>query len=477
MSQYINSADNTIKIWVILGDFAILNIIFAIVSMGLYAPEEATMWMGHAHSLLYFNLALAVSEWLRQPTVGQHIVTIRHQIADISMLVLTHVILLAALLYATGYSEPLTAMMLTLAAAEWVVLTAIRMGETGWAGHARMAERNLQNVVFIGDSTAGRSLYGKLQRTSTSGYRLLGYYGDQATPADHQGDPSSTANYLGTVADFFAQYPDDGDAPTGINCLFCCLPPHDTETIERLIRFCYTHTVHFYYVPSVCNDFQLRLKPERMGNTLLYTSYREPLLYSPNRIIKQVADVVISAVVCVALIPLLPLIAIGIKMQSRGPVFFSQARTGLNGRTFTCYKFRTMHLNREQDTLQATENDPRIFPFGAFLRKTYMDELPQFFNVLRGDMSIIGPRPHMLYHTKLYSKLIDKYMVRHFYKPGITGYAQVTGFCGETHELWQMEERVRRDIWYIEHWSVGLDLWIAYRTVRSIFIHNKKALQ
>ena len=212
-----------------------------------------------------------------------------------------------------------------------------------------------------------------------------------------------------------------------------------------------------------------------MGETLLYTSYREPLLYSPNRVVKQVADVVISAVVCMALIPLLPFIALGIKMQSRGPVFFSQARTGLNGHTFTCYKFRTMHLNREQDTLQATENDPRIFPFGAFLRKTYMDELPQFFNVLRGDMSIIGPRPHMLYHTQLYSKLIDKYMVRHFYKPGITGYAQVTGFCGETHELWQMEERVRRDIWYIEHWSVGLDLWIAYRTVRSIFVHNKKA--
>ncbi|MDD7606275.1 MAG: exopolysaccharide biosynthesis polyprenyl glycosylphosphotransferase, partial [Prevotellaceae bacterium] len=424
MSQYINSADNTIKIWVILGDFAILNIIFAIVSMGLYAPEGATVWMGHAHSLLYFNLALAVSEWLHQPTVGQRLTAIKRQLAGISMLVLTHAILLTALFYATGYPGPLIAMILTLAAAEWVVLTATRMSETGWAGHTRMAERNIQNVVFIGDSTAGRLLYGKLQRASASGYQLLGYYGDQAHSTDHQDDPTVTANYLGTVADFFAQHPDGGDVSTGVNCLFCCLPLHDTDTIERLIRFCYTHTIHFYYVPSVCNDFQLRLKPERMGETLLYTSYREPLLYSPNRVVKQVADVVISAVVCMALIPLLPFIALGIKMQSRGPVFFSQARTGLNGHTFTCYKFRTMHLNREQDTLQATENDPRIFPFGAFLRKTYMDELPQFFNVLRGDMSIIGPRPHMLYHTQLYSKLIDKYMVRHFYKPGITGYAQ-----------------------------------------------------
>ena len=475
MSQYINSADNTIKIWVILGDFAILNIIFAIVSMGFYAPRGAMAWAGHAHSLLYFNLALAVSEWLRQPTVGLRTATYRRQIADISMLVLTHVILLAALLYTTGCTGPLAGTLIPLAIAEWAVLAALRMGEAGWAGHTRAAERNIQNVVFIGDSTAGRSLYDRLQRTPTSGYRLQGYYADGAHPESHQDHQAHVANYLGTVGDFFARYADSGTTPTGINCLFCCLPPQDTGTIERLIRFCYTHTIHFYYVPSVCNDFQLRLKPERMGETLLYTSYREPLLYSPNRIVKQVADVVVSAVVCVALIPLLPFIALGIKMQSRGPVFFTQARTGLNGRTFTCYKFRTMRMNDEQDTLQATENDPRIFPFGAFLRKTYMDELPQFFNVLRGDMSIIGPRPHMLYHTQLYSKLIDKYMVRHFYKPGITGYAQVTGFCGETHELWQMEERVRRDIWYIEHWSVGLDLWIAYRTVRSIFVHNKKA--
>ena len=271
MSQYINSADNTIKIWVILGDFAILNIIFAIVSMGLYAPEGATVWMGHAHSLLYFNLALAVSEWLHQPTVGQRLTAIKRQLAGISMLVLTHAILLTALFYATGYPGPLIAMILTLAAAEWVVLTATRMSETGWAGHTRMAERNIQNVVFIGDSTAGRLLYGKLQRASASGYQLLGYYGDQAHSTDHQDDPTVTANYLGTVADFFAQHPDGGDVSTGVNCLFCCLPLHDTDTIERLIRFCYTHTIHFYYVPSVCNDFQLRLKPERMGETLLYT--------------------------------------------------------------------------------------------------------------------------------------------------------------------------------------------------------------
>ena len=127
------------------------------------------------------------------------------------------------------------------------------------------------------------------------------------------------------------------------------------------------------------------------------------------------------------------------------------------------------------DTVQATEDDPRKFPFGNFMRKYNIDEFPQFFNVLIGDMSIVGPRPHMLLHTDVYSKLIDKYMVRHYYKPGITGWAQVTGFRGETKELWQMEERIKRDIWYIEHWSFSLDLKIVFMTAKSLIISDEKA--
>ena len=134
-----------------------------------------------------------------------------------------------------------------------------------------------------------------------------------------------------------------------------------------------------------------------------------------------------------------------------------------------------MHVNKDSDEKQATKNDPRKFPFGNFMRKTNIDELPQFFNVLKGNMSIVGPRPHMLKHTEEYSKIIDKYMVRHFCKPGITGYAQVTGFRGETKEVWQMEERIKRDIWYIENWSFALDLKIIFLTAKSIIIPDKNA--
>jgi putative colanic acid biosynthesis UDP-glucose lipid carrier transferase len=134
-----------------------------------------------------------------------------------------------------------------------------------------------------------------------------------------------------------------------------------------------------------------------------------------------------------------------------------------------------MQVNQDADKVQATKDDPRKYPFGSFMRRLNIDELPQFFNVLRGNMSIVGPRPHMLEHTRQYSQLIDKYMVRHFVKPGVTGWAQVCGFRGETKELWQMEERVKRDIWYMEHWTIWLDIRIIWLTFRKTIIQDKNA--
>lgn len=156
-----------------------------------------------------------------------------------------------------------------------------------------------------------------------------------------------------------------------------------------------------------------------------------------------------------------------------GPVFFKQKRTGLNGKTFTCFKFRSMRVNDDADQLQATKNDPRTTKWGEIMRHTNIDELPQFINVLLGSMSVVGPRPHMLKHTEQYSSIIDKYMIRHFVKPGITGWSQVNGFRGETKELGQMEGRISGDIWYIEHWTFGLDLYIIYKTIANA-IHGEE---
>jgi putative colanic acid biosynthesis UDP-glucose lipid carrier transferase len=190
---------------------------------------------------------------------------------------------------------------------------------------------------------------------------------------------------------------------------------------------------------------------------------------------KSAFDILFAVCFLVVFSPVYLLTYIIIKIVSPGPAIYKAKRVGKEGVLFDCYKFRSMHVNKDADSVQATEHDPRKFPFGNFMRKTNIDELPQFFNVLKGDMSIVGPRPHMLHHTEMYGKLIDKYMVRLFCKPGITGWAQVNGFRGETKELWQMEDRVKCDIWYVEHWTPWLDLLIIAKTVKSFFVHDKNA--
>ena len=261
----------------------------------------------------------------------------------------------------------------------------------------------------------------------------------------------------------------------GIDELFCCLSHDENEKIMSIMRFCDANFIKFYYVPRMIGNYNLNLKPEKFGSIHLFTNHKEPLRSFGNRLLKRSFDVVVSSLVCIVMLPFLPIIALIIKHQSPGPLLFKQKRTGMNGETFTCYKFRSMHVNKAADTQQATQDDPRKFPFGNFMRKSNLDEFPQFFNVLIGNMSIVGPRPHMLLHTEIYSEQIGRYMVRHFCKPGITGWAQVTGFRGETKELWQMEERIRRDIWYIENWSFSLDLQIIFLTFTSIFKHDKNA--
>ncbi|WP_445456271.1 undecaprenyl-phosphate glucose phosphotransferase [Flavobacterium sp. HNIBRBA15423] len=201
-----------------------------------------------------------------------------------------------------------------------------------------------------------------------------------------------------------------------------------------------------------------------------------PLDKRVNQIIKRVFDIVFSFFVIVGLLSwLTPLIALLIKMESRGPAFFKQKRNGLNYEEFFCYKFRSMHLNPIADLEQVQKNDPRITKIGKFIRKTSIDELPQFFNVLLGDMSVVGPRPHMVSHTEMYAKSVDKFMVRHFIKPGITGLAQINGFRGEVENNRHIINRVKYDIFYIENWSVILDIKIIFSTILNAIKGEEKA--
>ena len=324
--------------------------------------------------------------------------------------------------------------------------------------------------MFLGSDPANLIVYNELMSDPATGYRVLGYYSDSVI----ENAPDSLPK-IGSRDDFrkwMENYHENGPV---IEELYCSLSHSEADEMRHIMEFCDKNVVRFFYVPRIFSNIQLSLRPEKFGDTVIFTNHHEPLQHLGNRVVKRLFDIVFSATVLLMLFPLFPIMALIIKMQSKGPVFFKQMRTGLNGDSFMCYKFRSMHVNADADRVQATKHDPRKFPFGEFMRKTNLDELPQFFNVLKGDMSVVGPRPHMIFHTEKYSALIDKYMVRHFSKPGITGYAQVTGFRGETEELWQMEGRIRKDIWYIENWSMWLDIKIIFMTALSIVRPDKAA--
>jgi putative colanic acid biosynthesis UDP-glucose lipid carrier transferase len=264
-------------------------------------------------------------------------------------------------------------------------------------------------------------------------------------------------------------------AAAGIEEVFVSVNADKMNDLTDLIKEGEKNCIRLKFVPDL-SALETNFKFDKMGNFTVLSARKEPLENIENRFKKRVFDIIVSLFVVIFIFSwLYPLLAILIKLQSPGPVLFAQLRTGRDNKPFWCYKFRSMRVNKSSDQVQATLNDERVTPIGRFMRKTSLDEFPQFFNVLMGYMSIIGPRPHMLAHTDQYSEIIDKYMVRQFLKPGISGWAQINGYRGETKETRQMEKRVEHDIWYMENWSVALDVKIMFYTIINIFRGEKNA--
>jgi putative colanic acid biosynthesis UDP-glucose lipid carrier transferase len=265
-------------------------------------------------------------------------------------------------------------------------------------------------------------------------------------------------------------------AESGINEVYVSLTPERMAEAGHLLREAEKQCVRLKFVPDLTSSFAAPFQINYMGEFPIISLRKEPLEDIENRFRKRVFDIAFSFFVIVFLLSwLYPLIAIIIKFQSPGPVLFKQLRSGRNNESFWCYKFRSMKINADSDSKQASLDDDRITSIGRFLRKTSLDEFPQFFNVLLGNMSIVGPRPHMLKHTVQYSSIINQFMVRHFAKPGITGWAQVNGLRGETKDPLKMEKRVEHDIWYLENWSIMLDVKIIFLTIINIIKGEENA--
>ena len=458
-----NQTNSLIKWMVIVGDFVVLNAIMMLFYR--YHWRMSTWEEGRVEIFfLASNMALLLSQLRFSTIIHLRLIGAGDVVRRVVCLTMLQAVLAYLLLKVTDYSLPVGWIILEIGTVFVSVLLMKRLAERWLVKLYREAGRNSRTVTLVGSDPELMGIYRKLMDDPTLGYKVSGYYGDEGLDIAR----------LGSLEDFLKGM----DTPESLVMgeeLYLCISRKERDTIRRISRLCDHRVVKFYFVPVSVESIGLNLKREMLDDIEIYTTYENPLMNPVNKAVKRVFDIVMSVVFLIPTAILFPFIYAIIKIQSPGPIFFKQLRTGLDGKDFYCYKFRSMHVNKDADRLQATKNDPRKYPFGNFMRKANIDELPQFLNVLKGDMSIVGPRPHMLAHTEQYSALINKYMVRHFVKPGVTGWAQVTGFRGETKELWQMEGRVKRDIWYMEHWSFWLDIRIIWLTAKTIFVHDKNA--
>ncbi|MBR0023389.1 MAG: undecaprenyl-phosphate glucose phosphotransferase [Muribaculaceae bacterium] len=324
---------------------------------------------------------------------------------------------------------------------------------------------NYRKIVIIGGGTsgAGMRLMQQLKEDEGYGYHIVGFFDDEPV-----NDLDAYRGGVNELESFIEK--------NSIDEIYCAIPENDRQELQHIINIAERNAIDFYYVPQFSKYISRRFEVETFGTVPVMSIHPHPLQNPFNKAIKRGFDLLVSSVVLLfSPIVFLP-IAIGVKLSSPGPVFFRQERTGYRGKSFQCLKFRSMRVNDKSDSLQATKDDPRKTKFGNFIRKTSLDELPQFINVFKGDMSIVGPRPHMVQQTQEYSELIDKYMLRHTIKPGITGWAQVNGFRGPTDELWKMEKRVELDVWYAENWNFMLDIKIMFLTVFNAIRGEQNAL-
>lgn len=323
---------------------------------------------------------------------------------------------------------------------------------------ARKMGYNFSKAIIIGAGRTAKQLLKQINSNPGYGINVVAVFDDN--PSTHNqitelyNDPIFEMDKVRDIA-----------INQDIKIVYYALDGNDKDSLVGMMQVSEEVGAEFIYIPKLPQLISAQFKHIEIGSMHGLVHKFSPLTRFGNKLVKRLFDIIVSGFFAI-LSPIIFIpIAIGIKMSSPGPVFFRQKRTGLHGKEFTCLKFRTMKVNSISDSKQATKDDPRKTKFGDFLRRTSLDELPQFYNVLIGNMTVVGPRPHMVSHTEKYRKLIDKYMVRHAIKPGITGWAQVNGYRGATEKLWQMEKRVEHDVWYISNWSIFLDIKIVFLTV------------
>lgn len=345
-----------------------------------------------------------------------------------------------------------------------------KTGAGSLLGRWLFSQDEVSRAVIIGFSDLSRKLIRQFKQNPLKKVGFMGFFDDRwpgRLSENREHAPEQLLGNIASAAEFVKTH--------NVQHIYIALPmsaqPRVLELLDNLRR---DTTASIYFVPDILS-FDLIQANLSIINGIPIVAVCESPFIGVNNVIKRVSDVVLSLAILLLIAPLMLLIAIGVKLSSRGPVLFKQRRYGLDGKEIVVYKFRSMTVMEDDDQVnQATRSDPRITRFGGFLRKTSLDELPQFINVLQGRMSIVGPRPHAISHNEIYRNLIKGYMIRHKAKPGITGWAQVNGFRGETDLVEKMQRRIDYDLDYLRNWSLFLDLFIIFKTI-GVVINDKNA--
>ena len=322
---------------------------------------------------------------------------------------------------------------------------------------------NFRTTIVIGFDDSSKNIIKLFKSKSNLGYKYLGFFSDKIY---------EDKEYLGNLDAIF-----EYAKKHVVDEIYCSLSTLNQKQIKKINKFALDKDIILKLIPDGNELYSKNRSIEYYGDSLMVLNVNKlPFDFKENFYLKRFFDIFFSIFVCLFILSwLIPILWIIVKLESEGPLVFKQGREGLNGKEFTCYKFRSMRMNKESNKIHATKNDARVTKVGAFLRKTSMDELPQFLNVLLGDMSVVGPRPHLETLSLEYQKDVDNYLKRHIVKPGVTGLAQVGGYRGEIKKKSDIKNRVRLDIFYIENWSFFLDIKIIMQTVLNVFKGEEKA--
>ncbi len=433
-----------------LSDMVIVNLLFFVVLLShpeaMHSSSSRLLWV------LVNTANLPTLFWITPQKIQLRAFYMEFVISRAVTAVVIHALVFITLLTFLNVSVPLSALlqfygMMLLAVPLWWIFTRHLLKVLRRRGY------NFLRVVVVGGGPTAQRLIEEIKSNAGFGLNIVGIFSDQP----HSEFPYKITGPLSALGDFVKK--------EHVDQIYYTIAGENERLISNALHVADENMIDFFYVPLISRRVNRGFDLHNIGSVPVMAVRSNRLSSAFNQGLKRAFDIAFSGLfLLVSPVIFIP-IAIAIKLSSPGPVFFVQERTGYKGKTFKCLKFRTMRVNDDADSKQATRNDDRTTRLGAFLRKTSLDELPQFINVFLGDMSVVGPRPHMLKHTDQYAKLVDLYMVRHIVKPGVTGWAQVNGYRGITDELWKMQKRVEYDVWYIENWSFLLDLKIICRTV------------